>query len=96
MLTWDDEVKPASLASFDGGPSPKHAASKPLTATTPSLREIVQSPLPQKPAPAGVQPQAPAPAPTQRRVNAADKRIINGQTDVKFCAIDDPGCEACQ
>ena len=41
-------------------------------------------------------PSASAAASSERRVNVADKRIINGQTDVKFCGVDDPTCEACQ
>ena len=83
MLTWDEDVKPASQA--------------PSMAPPPSslnLGRAVQSSPSFSPAPSLATPPAPvnsasakgvaAPTPSQgaRRVNAADKRIINGQTDV--------------
>eukprot|EP01034_Spumella_vulgaris_P023880 gene23880-30158_t len=69
MLTWDEEVKPSSQNQTDGGLQ--------------NNRQAEQSPLPSEsttsqPANSAQQ----APAATHRRVNAADKRIINGQTDV--------------
>jgi ribonucleoside-diphosphate reductase alpha chain len=27
---------------------------------------------------------------------AAQNQMLTAATDIKFCAIDDPGCEACQ
>ena len=89
MLTWDDEVKPAS-------PTPPNSGSLVDREVPASLREANASPLspssvPQ-PAlrtlddgavvPAQVRPAAQQAAASHRRVNAADKRIINGQTDV--------------
>ena len=53
MLSWDDQVKPASLPvmpSFSGADEPAPAAASPSS--------------------------------SPRRMTAADKRIINGQTDV--------------
>ncbi len=78
MLTWDEDVKPASQA--------------PLSSGTPNGRQVLPS-LSSAPAagfspvaaaPAAFAPAVVAPTPSQgaRRVNAADKRIINGQTDV--------------
>ncbi|MDQ5927150.1 MAG: ribonucleoside-diphosphate reductase beta chain, partial [Pseudomonadota bacterium] len=69
MLTWDEEVKPSSQNQTDGGLQ--------------NNRQAEQSPLSfestaSQPATSAQQ----APAATHRRVNAADKRIINGQTDV--------------
>ncbi|MCZ8093937.1 MAG: ribonucleotide-diphosphate reductase subunit beta, partial [Acidovorax sp.] len=64
MLTWDEEVKPSSQNQTDGGLQ--------------NNRQAEQSPLPSEsttsqPANSAHQ----APAATHRRVNAADKRIIN-------------------
>ena len=93
MLTWDDEVKPSSSKEMqhglqhsieqrsaarplDGSPDfanpPAAAARCSMTAHRPRARP---SPLPLRRRPL----QQPAVA---RRVRAADKRIINGQTDV--------------
>ena len=76
MLTWDDEVKPAP--------------SNPLSSGLLASREVEHSPLLQ-PVTSNIPPIStittqPAttarPAASARRVQAADKRIINGQTDV--------------
>ncbi|MGB4361619.1 MAG: ribonucleotide-diphosphate reductase subunit beta, partial [Rhodoferax sp.] len=80
MLTWDDEVLPtASL------PPPAASRPNPLMAgrfadPTATLAEFAPTPNVTKVVPASAQ-KAPLAAP-QRRVNAADKRIINGKTDV--------------
>ena len=85
MLTWDDEVKPTPQANFHRGPSGSRMGEAPsaVSALQPQLRTLddgaVVAPKvsrPSAPAPANL-PAAPA-----KRVNAADKRIINGQTDV--------------
>ena len=89
MLTWDDEVTPTPSNSAKSGLlANREASHSPLSQNTSSL------PLPQvrmlddgARAPiAAVQPAAPQPpadpAVAQRRVSAADKRIINGHTDV--------------
>ena len=77
MLTWDEEVKPSSQNQLDGGLNQSHPAGQPpLPFQTPSLQEVHASMT------ASAAPHATPAAATQRRVNAADKRIINGQTDV--------------
>ena len=77
MLTWDEEVKPSSQNQLDGGLNKSHPAGQPpVHFQTPSLQEVHAS---MTASPAS---QATPAAATHRRVNAADKRIINGQTDV--------------
>ena len=73
MLTWDEEVKPAPPTSFSRDP---HAGR--------SMESPPQSPTKRVLDDGATVPMAPAPtnASTPRRVNAADKRIINGKTDV--------------
>jgi ribonucleoside-diphosphate reductase beta chain len=80
MLSWDEEVTPTAslppsssrsdplMAGLFSGPSAT-LATAPVSATEP----IVSRPLPTVHMPA---------LGTSRRVNAADKRIINGKTDV--------------
>lgn len=66
MLNWDEEVKPSSQKPLDGG-----------------LQGHRQDVLPSASFQSPVAQPAATSAPAQhRRVNAADKRIINGQTDV--------------
>ena len=83
MLTWDEEVKPSSpTAPRSGSHSSREAHASPhsdlpATTTPAALRTLNDGAV----VPAATA--APSIAPTsQRRVNAADKRIINGQTDV--------------
>ena len=86
MLTWDDEVKPTSLNTSTGGlPPGREASHSPLSSISPSTASAAQ------PAPRTLDDGAPVPpraapsatgAASDRRVSAADKRIINGQTDV--------------
>ena len=82
MLTWDDEVKPSSPNSSMGAMLSHPVIAPPAVSATPAVRTLDDG------APA---PSAAALAPTaassahasnERRVNVADKRIINGQTDV--------------
>lgn len=80
MLSWDEEVKPSSQNQLDGGLNKSHSVGQPpLSFQSPSLQPV------QAAATASAVPTA-APetsaSTTYRRVNAADKRIINGQTDV--------------
>ena len=81
MLTWDEEVKPSSQKPTDGGLQNGHqAAQSPLPIQTPAWQPTAAAiPAATAAIPAAT---AAAPAATHRRVNAADKRIINGQTDV--------------
>ena len=79
MLTWDEEIKPASQNPLAGS-SPSRTMELPTSFSTPlqsvakSVAATVSAPLP---------PITSAQAQTDsRRVNVADKRIINGQTDV--------------
>ena len=75
MLTWDEEIKPASPNPLASGTSSRSMELPP--SFSPALQPAVAQAAPQA---------APAPAPPAstdtRRVNVADKRIINGQTDV--------------
>jgi ribonucleoside-diphosphate reductase beta chain len=76
MLSWDEEVKPSSQNQWDGGlKNNRLAGQPPLSFQTPSLQPVSTT------APV-VSTTAPVAAAAHRRVNAADKRIINGQTDV--------------
>ncbi len=70
MLTWDDEATPIALQ-----PRLQPVADLPRNATQ-GLAVLKTNPVATPAA------QAKPAAATQRRVNAADKRIINGQTDV--------------
>ncbi len=70
MLTWDEEVKPSSPSPLTSGTSSRPMDLPPLS-TTPASQ------------PVDARPSASASTPSaSRRVTAADKRIINGQTDV--------------
>jgi len=73
MLDWEEDLKPA--ASHTGA----HAMQMPQMASAVQATPATAS----MPAAALASPSiTPAPAAVQRRVKAADKRIINGQTDV--------------
>ena len=93
MLTWDEEVKPAPPLSMPRSSSGSRAMESPsqfsastsLTTSTsldtlmPAVRtfdDVVRPPAAVKPTSSSTPSVAP------KRVNAADKRIINGQTDV--------------
>ena len=91
MLIWDEEVKPSLQNSPSNGPAPHRSnelpsafSAQPLAPTPASVRRLddgaLQSPPPQAAA-AASRNSATAPA-VAKRVKAADKRIINGQTDV--------------
>lgn len=81
MLSWDEEVKPSSQNQLDGGLNKSHSVGQsPLSFQSPSLQAVQAAATVAPPASAAAQ--ATASSATHRRVNAADKRIINGQTDV--------------
>jgi ribonucleoside-diphosphate reductase beta chain len=80
MLSWDEEVTPtASLPPTPSRPNPLKAE----RFAGPSA-QLTQAPAVAQPSPAQTRPATPPGMVlgTQRRVNAADKRIINGKTDV--------------
>ncbi len=78
MLVWDEEVKPSTLHTASLAQSaPMRAA---LDSTVSS--HVVDSPVVGSPVASTAPSTTEAAAPIARRVNAADKRIINGQTDV--------------
>jgi ribonucleoside-diphosphate reductase beta chain len=80
MLTWDEEVKPSSPSPLASGTLSRSMELPPLSAT-PSAVAAVRTLNDGATAPLTPTPSIAA-AISQRRVNAADKRIINGQTDV--------------
>jgi ribonucleoside-diphosphate reductase beta chain len=84
MLSWDEEVTPSlqpalqphlTSGHFDG----RQPELPPSVSTTPSATRFLDDGAAVRSA--GLQPTS-IPASTSRRINAADKRIINGQTDV--------------
>ena len=77
MLTWDEEVKPSSQNQLDGGLNHNRLAGQPPLSFQPPSAQVVGAAVS-----AGGGVPAPTAAAAHRRVNAADKRIINGQTDV--------------
>jgi ribonucleoside-diphosphate reductase beta chain len=72
MLSWDEEVKPTPSSPFTGAASSSRSSEVPA----PALRTATTYATP---APAAA---AQSAASGHRRIKAADKRIINGQTDV--------------
>ena len=81
MLVWEDDVRTPSHQAPRGLAHPVAAASNAAAARVSEMRPMPQS-LPVSPAPAAVPGKAHDNAAEKRRVNAADKRIINGHTDV--------------
>ena len=79
MLTWEEEAKPQTPASVNLGDLQRHLPPSPSsqTATTRMLNDgaVLAAAMP-------ADSRAFTSGTTGRRVNAADKRIINGQTDV--------------
>ena len=70
MLTWDEEVKPTSLTNFARTSTENLSAA--AVQSTPEFRTLNNG---------ATVASAPAASPI-RRMQAADKRIINGKTDV--------------
>ena len=78
MLTWDEEVTPSLPKILDSGLHHDRKAEP-----APQLAAVAQfAPAHQSNTPRTATPVAATSATAHRRVNAADKRIINGQTDV--------------
>ncbi len=80
MLVWEEEVTPSSLNSATpalGQVQPEPAARAAAVPSAPFVAPTVQTPV----AASAAAPKAVAAA-TTRRVTAAEKRIINGKTDV--------------
>jgi ribonucleoside-diphosphate reductase beta chain len=87
MLNWDDETTAVTPSSGSQPNTLRNAAGQ-AVGTQAATRAATQAPLAQDifaadiaVAPYATQAAAPA-APSESRVNVADKRIINGQTDV--------------
>ena len=83
MLTWDEEVKPASLQPFAANPldAGSEAYARAPALNPQAMAAAVDTPVMPSAAPAAAKTQT-ATAATPQRVRASDKRIINGQTDV--------------
>ena len=75
MLTWDEEVKPSSPIANNRGLPTSRSDERPLF----SAAAVPASPIT---AEAVAQKLVASIPPTHQRINAADKRIINGKTDV--------------
>jgi ribonucleoside-diphosphate reductase beta chain len=89
MLTWDDEVTPTPSKPVSSGlTTNREATHSPLAQLAPipqpALRTLDDGATiaPAAIAPIATQPRPAVQATSTRRVQAADKRIINGQTDV--------------
>ena len=86
MLVWDDEVKPSSTNTHAAAatrllprdPQPASRVAATTEASIATLSAIATAPRSSLPAAVAAR----ADADTRRRVNIADKRIINGHTDV--------------
>ena len=72
MLTWDEKSSPHRKTNGRWPAKRPPGSAVAAAIQTPARQQLLQFPLPQ----------LPLLQPTHRRVNAADKRIINGQTDV--------------
>jgi ribonucleoside-diphosphate reductase beta chain len=89
MLTWDDEVKPSLPTTQSRGLSTNHMDERPLFSApiaaqtgVPQMATVASSTITTTPISTSESaPVQTAPA-VHKRINAADKRIINGQTDV--------------
>ncbi|MES2186813.1 MAG: ribonucleotide-diphosphate reductase subunit beta, partial [Pseudomonadota bacterium] len=85
MLTWDEEVKPSPTTSTHSGLPGSRDAATPVVAratalaTNPAAHDFSAAPDAPLHTSAAEKPTVPA---VHRRVNAADKRIINAKTDV--------------
>ena len=82
MLTWDDEVKPSSPNTSMGAPLGHPAIAPSAVSAMPAVRTLDDGAVAPVAAPAAPSAASSAQASSERRVNVADKRIINGQTDV--------------
>ncbi len=76
MLTWDEEVKPTPQSFLVRDPHVGRLAEPPLH--SPERRVLHDGAA----MPQAAKEKSPTPSAAPRRINAADKRIINGKTDV--------------
>jgi|APCry1669188910_1035180.scaffolds.fasta_scaffold01975_5 ribonucleoside-diphosphate reductase beta chain len=82
MLTWDEEVKTSSPSPLTSA-SPSRSMELPPLSATPAMQPVAATRTLNDGATAPAATTASvASATSERRVNAADKRIINGRTDV--------------
>ena len=79
MLVWEDDIRSTSQASHL---SPQSSLRDEPQAPASPLLDNVSAASFDAPLPIVAAVESTEPAVSQRRVNAADKRIINGQTDV--------------
>ncbi len=77
MLTWDEEVKPSLPTAINHDLPKNHMDERPLFSAAATF--TAASSVPAQAAPAAASATIPA---AYQRINAADKRIINGKTDV--------------
>ncbi len=87
MLVWEDDVKlpattPSKPSAPQAGTPARPVSPSPLTQLQPAVPAAVLAPAVVAAAASKLLAQAVAPVPVARRVNADEKRIINGQTDV--------------
>ncbi len=87
MLVWEDDVKlpattPSKPSAPQAGTPARPASPSPLTQLQPAVPAAVLAPAMVAAAASKLLAQPVAPVPVARRVNADEKRIINGQTDV--------------
>jgi ribonucleoside-diphosphate reductase beta chain len=75
MLSWDDETTPTAPALQAALATQRPASQQPQQSQSPDLNDALTPVMAMKPEPIAAEDKA-------HRVNAADKRIINGQTDV--------------
>jgi ribonucleoside-diphosphate reductase beta chain len=83
MLTWDEDVQPIApvRATAPAAPEPR-LQNVPFTAASPAQSSAWLASPAAAPSTVAAAPVRPPAAPSGQRVRAADKRIINGQTDV--------------
>ena len=79
MLVWEEDVKPAKVHT--ASPTQNMISAARTASVSPALAVVPAHSAPQV-APTSAADSVPTTPPTMRRVNAADKRIINGKTDV--------------
>jgi ribonucleoside-diphosphate reductase beta chain len=82
MLTWDEEVKPTPSLPLAGGLPTSREEPSFNSAPVQTLNDGAVRPIMQATTAASTAQNTPLESAPARRVNAADKRIINGKTDV--------------
>ena len=81
MLTWEEDTKPALSSISNNGLPTNRLAEAPtqFSAATAAISSVVAQPISVQ---AAAQKLVASVPPTHQRIKAADKRIINGKTDV--------------